>query len=133
MSKSYSMLSRTLGTAILALSLSFTAQSAMAAPSSTQGTGTVGIAADTPITPQIIQWSPYDGAQITTAAKCQSRLNYLKSVRPDISHWACTPSYTAQCPPKKIWMVMVGYSNLRVAAPDEALTAPLSDASLARC
>ena len=48
--------------------------------------------------PQILTWTPYDYAQITTLAKCNARMAYVKSVNPDITHWSCQSFTAPQCP-----------------------------------
>jgi hypothetical protein len=61
------------------------------------------------VQPRILTWTPYDGAAIGTYQKCLNRLNYLRSVRPDITHWDCQQFPQGGCGSSSYyWMVMVG-------------------------
>jgi hypothetical protein len=82
---------------------------------------------------RVIVWSPYDGSRITSAAGCESRMNYLRSVRPDITHWDCWEYETATCPPRPYWVVMVGTNGARVATSPESEPADAAEPSAARC
>lgn len=59
--------------------------------------------------PNVISWTPYDYAAITTYQKCLNRMNWLKGVRPDIKHWDCWEYQTGGCgSSSSYWMVMMG-------------------------
>lgn len=61
------------------------------------------------VQPRMIQWDPYDWAAITTYQKCLNRMNYLKGIRPDITHWDCQQFNQGGCGSSSAyWMVMVG-------------------------
>lgn len=78
------------------------------APAATASIESTSATANGIVTPQVVQWSWYDGSQITSAAKCASRMAYLKSVRPDIKYWKCQKEISNTCPAYNYWLVMVG-------------------------
>jgi hypothetical protein len=80
--------------------------------------------------PAILTWSAYDGSQITTAAKCQARLAYLKAANPSYLRWMCEEFPGALCPPKPYWLVMVA-DSLGTIAPASRPTASAASAPLA--
>lgn len=97
------------------LSIQETAASASAAPTATAEQAAAvttpassGVATNV-VQPRILTWTPYDGFHITSYQKCLNRMNYLKGVRPDITHWNCEEFYQGACPSGSYyWMVMVG-------------------------
>lgn len=66
------------------------------------------VSPDGTVTPQVVTWTPYDNFKITSSANCQSRMAYLKGVRPDITRWKCERRATLTCPVSYYWLVMVG-------------------------
>lgn len=67
-------------------------QHAAVAPSSATASSTTN-----PVQPRIITWDPYDWAAITTYQKCLNRMNYLKGIRPDMTHWDCQKFNAGGC------------------------------------
>lgn len=113
--------SRIVVTSLLALVLALSAvgeASAQSVPSGSAQRSTTqlgqssGGALSSPTTPRMINWTPYDGSRISTLGNCNARMNWLKTVRPDIRHWTCQSFETPACPkPLRFWMVMVGTNN----------------------
>ncbi|GHD09082.1 hypothetical protein [Zhihengliuella salsuginis] len=68
-------------------------------------------------------WVPWDGAKISTAAKCENRRQWLIANDPDItaSNSDCWDYVTSTCPPRRYWLVVVRAAYFASPAKEELL------------
>ena len=106
-------------TAVALLTLALAQPAAAACVTTSSDSSAVTQTSSTPmatiggiVTPQMITWTPYDYAKITSSSNCIARMNWLKGAGPDITHWKCESFTIPGCPPKVYWMVMVGTNGI---------------------